>query len=144
MTASENAAFFRNLQYQHQESVAGHVRANLVRFFDHYHCPQINYDLIGQYIAVADKYQLPYTLLPSISLQESTCFEHYRLNNAWGWASARTGFQSPGDGIEFISNQLANGKYYAGKTIEQKLVSYNSLQYAKRVEQIMQEIETQR
>jgi hypothetical protein len=95
----------------------------LEKFFDHYKCPKQNYS--NEYLSSADKYNLPYTLLPAISILESSCGKRSRLNNWWGWNSARTGFTSVSDGIRHVSERLSNGRYYKGKTLDQKINTYN-------------------
>jgi hypothetical protein len=115
----------------------------LTAFFIAHNCPPINYQLIPDYLAAADQYQIDYRLLPALSYQESTCAQHYPAasNNIWGWNSARTGFASLQSGINYISNQLANGHYYANKTTDQKLRAYNHHpDYPSEVEQLMKEI----
>jgi len=123
------------------------VRAvKLGKFFDRYRCPEINYKLIDDYINAADRYGIPYNLLPAISLAESTCAKRYPkdTNNIWGWDSARSGFTSLSEGIDFVSERLANGRYYANKSTTKKLNAYNpNPEYAPRVERFMAEIENQ-
>jgi len=64
------------------------------------------------------------------------------MNNRWGWDSAQTGFPSVPAGIEFISSQLANGQPYRGKTLKEKLFTYNPYpQYVRQVEKLMRQIE---
>jgi hypothetical protein len=120
---------------------ADHRWSNLGLFFAKYHCPDINQTLIDDYITSADKYNIPYTLLPAISVLESSCGRHQRFNNWWGWNSANSGFPSLADGIDFIQSQLASGRYYKDKTINQKLRAYNpNPEYAGKVERLMKEI----
>ncbi len=112
-------------------------------FFRKFNCPDFNYGLIDTYIHAADQNGIDYRILPAISVQESSCGRHYplRTNNLWGWDSARTGFASIPEGIGFVSAQLAGGRYYAGKTIDQKLRAYNpNPVYAGKVERLMKEI----
>jgi len=114
----------------------------LDKFFDRYKCPQPNY--AQEYIQEADRYNIPYTLLPAISIQESTCGRHYRFDNYWGWNSARTGFSTVAQGIDFVSSQLALGRYYKDKTIKAKLQTYNpNPSYAPKVIQLMTQIENE-
>jgi hypothetical protein len=118
-----------------------HRWSNLGLFFAKHNCPPINNYLIDDYITSADKYNIPYTLLPAISIQESSCGRHQRLNNWFGWNSARTGFQSVAGGIDFVSQQLANARYYKNKTISQKLTSYNpNPEYGPKILRLMKEI----
>ena len=115
--------------------------ARLEAFFESYHCPKPL--LASDYIAAADVYGIDYRLLPAVSVRESTCGRHARLNNRWGWDSARTGFQSLAHGIHFISRQLAIGTYYRGKTLDGKLRAYNpNPKYPAEVRALMREIES--
>jgi hypothetical protein len=102
-------------------------KEQLMAFFRHYKCPQINFELIDHYLDAADKHQIDWRLLPAISVQESSCLKRYPVHthNPFGWASARVGFDSLPSTISFVSEKLANGKYYAGKTIDGKLAAYN-------------------
>lgn len=115
--------------------------AKLEAFFAAYRCPGPLH--IGDYLRAADTYGIDYRLLPALSVRESTCGWHARKNNRWGWDSARTGFASVAAGIEFIARQLARGRYYRGKTLEQKLRTYNpNPVYAAEVKKLMKEIAT--
>jgi hypothetical protein len=134
--------FFETLKLQHQQNIQRHKYENLVTFFSKYNCPDISFAVINNYLYAADKNNLDYRLLPSISIQESSCFKHYRLQNGWGWNSARTGFESVPAGIDYVSRQLAEGKYYKGKSIKDILHSYNpEPSYAGKIIRLMGEIE---
>jgi hypothetical protein len=112
----------------------------LNEFFRNYSCPQPFRS--EQYILVADKYEIPYTLLPVISLKESSCGKKvFRQNNWWGYGSVR--FLSLEEGMDFIAKQLSSGKYYKGKTLVQKLKTYNSINknYPSHALQLMSKIE---
>lgn len=123
------------------------VRAvKLGLFFDKYKCPTLNYQLIDDYINAADRYQIPYNLLPAISIQESTCGKHFPVHtaNLWGWNSAKSGFADLPQGVDFVSERLANGRYYANKSITKKLNAYNpNPEYAPKILRFMAEIENQ-
>jgi len=60
----------------------------LETFFKSYQCPQPHY--VEEYVRAADMYDIDYRLLPALSIRESTCGQHNRLNNHWGWDSAPT------------------------------------------------------
>src|SRR5882724_5036889 len=77
----------------------------LETFFKSYQCPQPHY--VEEYVRAADMYDIDYRLLPALSIRESTCGQHNRLNNHWGWDSARKGFASVPRGIEFVARKLA-------------------------------------
>jgi len=94
-------------------------------------------------LAAADIYEIDYRLLPALSVRESTCGQHARLNNRWGWDSARTGFRSLAHGVHYIARQLALGRSYRGKTLDEKLHAYNpNPQYPREVHKLMQEIDS--
>jgi hypothetical protein len=115
--------------------------AKLEAFFKSYHCPRPLY--ISEYLGAADRYKIDYRLLPALSVRESTCGLHHLRNNHWGWDFARTGFESVPSGIDFVARQLAKGRYYRGKTVDEKLHAYNpNPQYAREVKQLMLEIDS--
>jgi len=119
------------------------VRAvKLGRYFEAHKCPLIPY--IDDFITAADKYDIDYRLLPAISTIESQCGKIYprKTNNPFGWGSARIGFDSIPSGIDYITGQLANSRYYAGKTTERKLATYcPNPTYPSRVLKLIHEID---
>lgn len=113
---------------------------NLNQFFKSYKCPQPYRS--EQYILIADKYELPYTLLPTLSIKESTCGKRvFRKNNYWGYGNVE--FISVEQGMDHIANRLSNGQYYRGKSLDQKLRTYNSVNknYSPEARSIMKQIE---
>lgn len=107
--------------------VIDHRASELQKFMVKYKCPKPFY--ITEYINAADKYKLDYRLLASISVQESSCGRHACGDGIrrWGYGSCKGyNFTSVASGIDFVSNALANGNYYRGKTLIQKLKTYNS------------------
>jgi len=114
--------------------------AKLESFFRNYHCPAPF--LAAEYVAAADANSIDYRLLPAVSVRESTCGRHARLNNRWGWNSAKSGFTSLAHGIHYIARELASGRYYRGKTLEAKLRMYNpNPKYPAEIRKLMLEIE---
>src|SRR5579863_7114738 len=112
----------------------------LQAFFEAYHCP-VPYH-VDDYLREADKNAIDYRLLPAISVRESTCGRHSRLNNHWGWDSARSWFSSVMAGKLYLAQTLAQGARYKDKTFDGKLKVYNpKVQYVAEVKQLMQEIE---
>jgi hypothetical protein len=112
----------------------------LEAFFKAYDCPAPLH--VDEYLRSADSHALDYRLLPAISLVESTCGAFERQNNRWGWASAQSGFPSVPDGIEYITTQLAENPRYKGKTVPEKLFTYNPYpQYVRQVQRLMHQIE---
>jgi len=77
------------------------------------------------YVREADKHQIDWRLLPAISLVESSAGLHQRYNNAWGWNSAKTGFDSWADGIAFILERFSSSAIYAGRDTAGILWAYN-------------------
>jgi hypothetical protein len=114
--------------------------ARLEAFFKAYGCPNPLH--VDEYLRAADSHALDYRILPAISLVETTCGTFERMNNRWGWDSAQSGFSSVTAGIDFITAQLAEGEPYKGKTLKEKLYTYNPYpQYVRQVERLMREIE---
>ena len=112
----------------------------LEAFFKAYDCPGPFH--VQEYLRAADSHALDYRILPAISLVESTCGAFERMNNRWGWDSAQSGFPSVPAGIDYITEQLAEGPHYKGKTVKEKLFTYNPYpQYVRQVERLMQQIE---
>src|ERR1051326_5387756 len=96
----------------------------------------------NDYLPAADSQALDYPIFSAIHLVESTCGAFEKMNNRWGWDSAQSGFPSVPAGIEFISSQLADGQPYRGKTVKEKLFTYNPYpQYVRQVEKLMRQIE---
>ncbi len=115
--------------------------ARLETFFRAHHCPAPF--LTNEYVAAADAYSIDYRLLPAVSVRESTCGLYARLNNRWGWNSAKSGFITLAHGIQHIARELAEGKYYRGKTVEDKLRMYNpNPAYPGEILRLMQEIDS--
>ena len=87
----------------------------------------------------ADRYNINWRLLPAIELKESSGGKRYirSTHNPFGWGSDTIGFKTDKEAICTISSNLANGSHYKGKSIEEKLTSYNNDSYAKEVIQIM-------
>jgi hypothetical protein len=83
-----------------------------------------------KFVEVADSCGIDWRLLPAISVQESTGGKYMRLNNPFGWASARIGFKDFNEAIEVVGKNLCGlnektASYYKNKTTYQKLWSYN-------------------
>jgi hypothetical protein len=109
-------------------------------FFQAYHCPEPHH--VDDYLRAADRYGLDYRLLPAISLRETTCGRTQKDNNLWGYHPGRMSFASVESGIEFLSRRLAKNPPYAGKTLREKLRTYNPRPaYLAEVERIMKQIE---
>jgi hypothetical protein len=112
----------------------------LEAFFKAYDCPAPLH--VEEYLRAADSHALDYRLLPAISLVESTCGAYQRLNNHWGWDSTQSGFPSVPAGIDYVTEQLAENPNYKGKSVKEKLFTYNPYpQYVRQVERLMHQIE---
>ena len=107
----------------------------LETFFKAYDCPGPFH--VQEYLQAADSHELDYRLLPAISLVESTCGAFERMNNRWGWDSTQSGFESVPAGIDYITEQLAENPKYKGKSVKEKLFTYNPFpQYVRQVERL--------
>ena len=114
--------------------------ARLDHFFAHYNCP-LPYH-VDDYLRAADSYEIDYRLLPAISVRETTCGLWEQQNNRWGYHSGHQSFDSVEDGIYFLAHRLANGYFYRGKSLEEKLFTYNPRQrYPEEIRRIMRQIE---
>lgn len=112
----------------------------LEAFFRAHDCPAPYH--VHDYLRAADLNGIDYRILPAVSVRESTCGRHARMNNRWGWDSARSGFESVARGIHYIAHELAQGRYYRGKTLDQKLHAYNpNPGYVHEVKQLMNQID---
>jgi hypothetical protein len=112
----------------------------LERFFHVYHCPAPYH--VSEYLRAADDYQLDYRLLPAVSIRETQCGATEVENNRWGFRNGQYSFPTVEAGIEFMAHRLAEHAYYKGKTLQQKLFTYNPLPaYPGEVTRIMQQIE---
>ena len=112
----------------------------LESFFQSFGCPAPHY--VDEYLGAADFNAIDYRLLPAISVLESTCGVYQRLNNRWGWDSARKGFSSFRAGLQYIARQLSQGRYYRNKSLEEKVRMYNpNPQYARLLKKLMLKID---
>jgi len=114
--------------------------ARLEKFFRLYHCPQPRHT--SEYLRAADENGLDYRLLPAISIRETLCGVAATENNHWGYHPGRQSFPSAQEGIDFVARVLAEGFYYKGKTLRDKLLTYNPrAAYPDEVQWIMRQIE---
>ncbi|HEY8191647.1 MAG TPA: hypothetical protein VIG74_04420 [Alphaproteobacteria bacterium] len=102
----------------------------------------------GELLAVvARENGLDWRLLPAIAIRESTGGKQACGYNPFGWNSCRGEagqFDSWEDAIRTVGKALGSGRYYAGKTVTQKLQTYNPPSivpdYAMEVIRIMEDI----
>jgi len=114
--------------------------ARLERFFKAYGCPSPHH--VAEYLQAADDYRLDYRLLPAVSIRETLCGVGAWQNNRWGYHPGEQTFPSVAIGIDFMGRVLTEGAFYKGKTLEQKLLTYNHrAAYTDEVKSIMRQIE---
>lgn len=114
--------------------------ARLEKFFQVYNCPEPWHARV--YLHAADDNGLDYRLLPAISIRETSCGVTATSNNWWGYHPGQGGFSSVTEGIHYVSWVLAEGWYYKGKPLREKLFTYNPrTSYPPEVQEIMRQIE---
>ena len=137
--AAEPKFSCRTVQVRHYELEADPRLAHLERFFAARKCPVRG--LAKEFLAAADNNHLDWRLLPSLSLIESSGGKVYRNNNIFGWANGDKRFPSVQAGIHIVAGALANSRHYRGKSLDQKLTTYNRRPlYLKRVKTVMAQI----
>jgi hypothetical protein len=99
-------------------------------------------------VLVAEKYDLDWRLLPAIAMRESTGGKFACKNNPFGFGSCKIGYSSFDEAIEMVGSHIGGAnprtaRYYANKTLEQKLFAYNSVipAYKSEIFSIMNKIE---
>jgi len=111
----------------------------LKAFFERQDCPAQDY--AGEFLDVADRYELDWRLLPSIAYIESTGGKAARNNNFFGWDSGRAEFPSPVAAIYAVGYRLTHSSLYKDKDLDGLLATYNpDPDYADRVKSVMQQI----
>jgi hypothetical protein len=93
----------------------------LRRFFQESDCPALVFS--PEFLKAADRHNLDWRLLPSISLVESGGGREVRNNNLFGWGGIV--FTSVTAGIHDVADHLANSKLYRDKDLDQILKVYN-------------------
>jgi hypothetical protein len=115
----------------------------LQEFFAKRDCPLK--EAAADFLVAADRNDLDWRLLPSISIIESSGGKDYRNNNVFGWDSCRESFTSVREGIHFVAAQLANSRLYKDKTLDHKLSTYNPIPgYPSRVKAVMHALSHER
>lgn len=79
----------------------------------------------------AHRASIPPALIVCIEFVESSGGKHYdaETNNPFGWKNGKASFPSIPAAIEHVSEELGSGRWYAGKTLEEKLRVYNPRPY---------------
>lgn len=82
---------------------------------------------IAEIIDAAAQASIPPSMIACIEFYESSGGKHYDAgtNNPLGWNNGLTAFPSVPAAIHHVSAQLGSGRWYAGKTLEEKLHMYN-------------------
>lgn len=97
--------------------------------------------LAGDFVAAADRHDLDWRLLPSISMVESTGGKYQRNNNIFGWDNGNRRFASVRHGIHSVARQLGQGRHYRHKSLDRVLRTYNpNPAYAERVKAVMKQL----
>jgi hypothetical protein len=88
-------------------------------FAEPYHVPEI--------IQAASQASIPPSMIVCIEFLESSGGKHYDAgtNNPLGWQNGKATFPSVREAIRHVSAELGSGRWYAGKTLEEKLRVYN-------------------
>jgi len=111
----------------------------LKNFFQRASCPAVKY--VTAFLEAADRYDLDWRLLPSISYLESTGGKSAPNNNLFGWDSGRAQFASPAASIHEVGYQLSHSALYRNKDTDGILATYNSnAEYAARIKLVMRSI----
>jgi len=122
-----------------QERPADYRFEVLKSFFQKAECPAERY--AQAFLDVADRNDLDWRLLPSLSYIESTGGKAARHNNFFGWDSGNAEFSSPAAGIQEVGYRLGNSNLYKDKDLDELLATYNSsADYGRRVKSVMRQI----
>jgi hypothetical protein len=111
----------------------------LVKFFGEKHCPIKN--LAADFLIAADRNELDWRLLPSISFVESGGGKDFKNNNVLGWDSCRRVFPSVRAGIHHVADMIGTSRVYKYKSTNEILRIYNPrTEYAPLVRNVMRSI----
>jgi hypothetical protein len=108
----------------------------LKRFLQERDCPISRF--ASDFIEAADRFDLDWRLLPSISYVESGGGKEYRGNNIFGWGNGLQVFPSIRAGIKLVASRLAHSNLYRDKSLDEILKTYNpDVTYGARVKAVM-------
>jgi hypothetical protein len=111
----------------------------LKKFFQASDCPA--QDFPEEFLRAADRHNLDWRLLPSLSVIESGGGRAARNNNLFGWDNGRAIFASFRAGIHDVAGHLANSKLYRDKDLDHILQMYNpDVNYPGVVKSVMRRI----
>lgn len=102
--------------------------ARLDAYFTKKNMPLAGYG--STFVQAADQCGMDWQLLPAIAVRESSGGKRMRLNNPFGWASAKIGFSDLNESIMQVGKHLcglmpSTSRYYKDTTTSQKLYHYN-------------------
>jgi hypothetical protein len=82
---------------------------------------------IGAILEAANRAAIPPSMIVCIEYFESSGGKYFdtETNNPLGWKNGTAAFPSVPAAIHHVSEQLGSGRWYAGKSIEEKLHMYN-------------------
>ena len=113
--------------------------ARLREYFQQRDCPAVVY--AKDFILAADRHNLDWRLLPSLSMVESSGGKALKNNNMFGYDNCNTRFASMREGIYFVADVLANSDTYKDKSLDGLLRTYNPrMEYAPRVKAFMSQL----
>jgi hypothetical protein len=111
----------------------------LKKFFQASDCPA--QDFPEEFLRAADRHNLDWRLLPSLSLIESGGGRAARNNNLFGWDNGRAIFASFRAGIHHVAGHLEKSKLYRDKDLDHILQMYNpDVNYPGVVKSVMRRI----
>jgi hypothetical protein len=86
---------------------------------------------LSEILQSAAEASIPPSLIVCIEFVESSGGKHYHAdtNNPLGWKNGRASFPSVREAIRHVSAELGSGRWYVGKTLEEKLRMYNPRPY---------------
>ncbi len=118
-------------QYSHDPRLI-----RLREFLEHAHSPITH--LAEDFLRAADRHQLDWRLLPSISVIETGAGREATGNNIFGWDSGRKTFASVRDSIYLVASRLERSKLYRDKNLDEVLATYNPFpEYPGKVKHVM-------
>ncbi len=113
--------------------------ARLEEFFQEHGAPA--WAVAHVFLSEADRHDLDWRLLPSLSFVESTGGKMARNNNLFGWDCGRAQFPSPSASIRAVAFHLAHSRRYKNKGLDELLETYNpDPGYPEKVKSVMRRI----
>lgn len=111
----------------------------LREYFQRRDCPAVVY--AKDFILAADRHNLDWRLLPSLSMVESSGGKALKNNNIFGYDNCKTRFSSIRAGIYYVAEVLAKSDAYKDKTLDGVLRTYNPrTEYAPTVKAFMAQL----